>query len=385
MEFPTLIGEASTGKTKMWSITVTPSADIVVTHGYVDGKKQTNTKTVTAGKNIGKKNETTPLEQAILDARATWQKKKDAGYTEQSPIQTPSSVAVGGAGSSTSTVPESRAKATTDGVPLPMLALDFNKRGSSIKFPCYVQRKYDGTRCVAIPQSGLFSRNRKRYPHLEHILEDLRSLPSTIILDGELYSTELSFQEIVGLVKKETLTTEDATKMLKIQFHCYDLISDAPYEDRMARLEALFSRFKFKHIRLVDTDICSSRADLKPLHDKYVSEGFEGIMLRNSAGKYRIGVRSSDLQKYKEFCDDEYKVTGFREGDGAEKGCVIWVCRTPAGQEFACRPRGTREDRMDLFRRGSEFIGKNLTVRYQELTTDGIPRFPVGIAFRDYE
>jgi DNA ligase-1 len=381
MEFPILTGEASTGKTKMWSIIVTSSAEIIVTHGYVDGKKQTNTKAVTVGKNIGKKNETTPLGQAILDARATWQKKKDAGYTEQSHVP----IAVGGAGSATHTVPESRAKVTGDGVPLPMLALDFNKRGTSIKFPCYVQRKYDGTRCVAIPQSGLFSRNRKRYPHLEHILEDLHSLPSSIVLDGELYSTELSFQEIVGLVKKETLSAEDTTKMLKIQFHCYDLISDAPYEDRMSRLEALFSRFKFKHIRLVETQVCSSREGIKPLHDRYVSEGFEGIMLRNGDGKYRIGVRSSDLQKYKEFCDDEYKVTGFRDGEGAEKGCVIWVCNTPKGQEFACRPRGTREDRMDLFRRGAEFIGKNLTVRYQELTTDGIPRFPVGIVFRDYE
>ena len=379
------MGEASTGKAKMWQITVRatpPTAEIVVTHGYTDGKKQTNAKVITSGKNIGKKNETTPLEQAILDARTQWQKKKDAGYAESE-----SRVAVGGAGAESSVVAvtESRAKATTATAPLPMLAHDFNKRGSSIAFPCYVQRKFDGTRCVAIPQIGLFSRNRKQYPHLEHILEDLRSLPESIVLDGELYSDELTFQEIVGLVKKETLKPADAEKMMKIKFHCYDLISDAPYEDRLARLQALFSRFAFKAIVQVATDLCPSREALKTLHDKYVAEGFEGIMLRNKTGIYRVGVRSADLQKYKEFCDDEYAVTGFREGEGIEKGCVIWVCRTEAGQEFACRPRGTREDRIALFARGASFIGKRLTVRYQELTTDGIPRFPVGIAFRDYE
>lgn len=384
MEFPTLFGEASTGKAKMWQIAVRavpPSnAEIVVTHGYVDGKKQTGVKLITSGKNIGKKNETTPLEQATLDARAQWQKKKDAGYAEGT-VPAPA----GGAGAASPVIAESRAKATSTSVPLPMLAHDFNKRSSSMAFPCYVQRKYDGTRCVAVPQVGLFSRNRKRYPHMEHILEELRALPESIILDGELYSTELTFQEIVGLVKKETLKPADVEKMPKIKFHCYDLISDAPYEDRLARLQALFSRFKFTSIVLTNTEVCPTREALKPLHDKYVAEGFEGIMLRNRAGVYRVGVRSADLQKYKEFCDDEYTVTGFREGEGAEKGCVIWVCRTEAGQEFACRPRGTREDRIELFARGASFIGKRLTVRYQELTTDGLPRFPVGITFRDYE
>jgi DNA ligase-1 len=354
----------------------------------VDGKKQTGVKLITSGKNIGKKNETTPLEQATLDARAQWQKKKDAGYAESEATAT-ASVPVGGAGAASPApapaIAESRAKATSTTAPLPMLAHDFNKRSSSMAFPCYVQRKYDGTRCVAVPQTGLFSRNRKRYPHLEHILEELSSLPESIILDGELYSTELTFQEIVGLVKKETLKPADAEKMPKIKFHCYDMVSDAPYEDRLARLQALFSRFKFTSLVLTTTEVCPTREALKPLHDKYVAEGYEGIMLRNKAGTYRVGVRSADLQKYKEFCDDEYEVTGFREGDGAEKGCVIWVCRTPTGQEFACRPRGTREDRVELFARGASFIGKRLTVRYQELTTDGLPRFPVGITFRDYE
>jgi DNA ligase-1 len=40
---------------------------------------------------------------------------------------------------------------------------------------------------------------------------------------------------------------------------------------------------------------------------------------------------------------------------------------------------------MELFQNGSEYVGKKLTIRFQELTDEGLPRFPVGIAFRDYE
>jgi DNA ligase-1 len=95
-------------------------------------------------------------------------------------------------------------------------------------------------------------------------------------------------------------------------------------------------------------------------------------------------ARSVHLQKYKEFFDEDCVIVGFKEGDGLEKGCVIWICEID-GKEFACRPRGTREDRQGLFESGDNYIGKMLTVRYQEKTDDGLLRFPVGIAIRDYE
>ena len=66
---------------------------------------------------------------------------------------------------------------------------------------------------------------------------------------------------------------------------------------------------------------------------------------------------------------------------------MIWACITPEGGTFACRPCGTREERQELFLKGANYIGKMLTVRYQELTSSEqkVPRFPVGIAIRDYE
>ena len=75
----------------------------------------------------------------------------------------------------------------------------------------------------------------------------------------------------------------------------------------------------------------------------------------------------------------------FTEGEGLDKGLVIWICKTKEGRTFNVRPRGTHAERAEFFKNGQTYVGKMLTVRFQELTGDGIPRFPVGIAFRDYE
>jgi ATP-dependent DNA ligase len=377
-EFPTLYGDSSHGKQKTWSVTVTTNSEhhgiITSTHGYVDSKQTASTRIVTEGKNLGKKNATTPLTQAISEAQALWNKKRDAGYTTSATAAATGTDdgAVGGAGGP-----------STD-VPLPMLAHDYNKRAKSIQFPCFAQRKLDGVRCIAIPGRGLYSRNGKRFPHLEHIQTEVGGV--TLYLDGELYSDELTFQEIVGLVKKEKLTPADHTKMQKMYLYVYDcVLPTKSYAERKTTLDDLFAKHTFTYLRLLPTAVCSSVDDVKKLHADYVAEGYEGLILRQSDGLYKVGHRSTDLQKYKEFFDSEYRIVGYKQGDGEEKGCVIWLCHTPRGQEFAVRPRGTRAERSELFTNGDKYVGKLLTVRYQELTTDGIPRFPVGITFRDYE
>ena len=372
--FPTLHGEGVLGKTKVWTISVEErdaSGVIVISRGYLDGKMQVSEKVISQGKNIGKKNETTPVQQAVSEARASWIKMKESGYSEAIKEEVDNTASV-------------RGKGIAADVPLPMLAHEYHKRCKGFPFPCFTQPKLDGTRCVGIPGKGLFSRLRKTIPHMEHIIAELNRLPPDLILDGELYTNELTFQEIVGLVKRETLKVGDLEKQQKIKYHVYDLIQGDSYEQRHCLLQALFASFSFQHLILVPTFHCGSEAEMKEQHARFVADGYEGIMLRNPAGVYK-NVRSVDLLKYKEFFDDEYEVVGFKEGEGAEKGCVLWMCKTEKGDTFHCRPRGTREDRTELFQKGAAYIGKKLTVRFQELTDDGIPRFPVGIAFRDYE
>jgi ATP-dependent DNA ligase len=396
--FPTLYGKASTGKIKMWSIKVEDQKDashpkggvgaITTTHGYVDGKLQINTRLVTVGKNLGKKNETTPVQQAVNEAQSDWKKKTEAGgMTEKKPEAEKAGDSDKESVKSAKPSAEKNAKAAEDAgvIPHPMLAHDYNKRGKDIKFPCYAQKKLDGVRCLAISGKGLYSRTGKAFPHMDHIRAEINSLPKGTILDGELYSDTLTFQEIVGLVKKETLKDADNPKMTKIYLCVYDTVMDGTNTERNAYLTDLFKKNKFTALRLLPTDVANNLEDVKKLHADYVAAGYEGLILRNKAGLYKVGHRSADLQKYKEFMDDEYKIVGFKEGDGIEKGCVIWICETKTHKQFSVRPRGTHEERATAFKTASKQVGKKLTVRFQELTDDGIPRFPVGLAIRDYE
>ena len=388
--FPTLHGEATSGKAKIWSVRVLSrdgTGIIETTHGYMGGKMQVNEKVISTGKNIGKKNETTPFQQAESEARAAWVKKIESGYAESALVMEQKEDS-DDEPSGCLAVPMralGRSKGVVADVPSPMLAHEYQKRGKGFVFPCYTQPKLDGTRAVGMPGKGLFSRLRKTFPHMEHILQELTMLPADLILDGELYTNELTFQEIVGLVKKETLKQGDAEKQLKIKYHVYDIIDTTKtYEARMADLAKLFATHTFRHVVLVRTIRCASEAEMKTQHNTFVADGYEGIMLRSPQGLYKHS-RSADLLKYKEFFDAEYEVVGFKEGEGQEKGCVLWMCQTEKAQTFHCRPRGTREDRAELYQKGAEYVGKKLTVRYQELTDEGLPRFPVGIAFRDYE
>jgi DNA ligase-1 len=371
--FPVLYGSSIDGKVKMWSVAVedrgAKGAAIITTHGYADGKKQTNERVVTEGKNVGKRNETTPLQQAINEAHSDWNKKRDAKYTEELP-------SAGGAGADAPFAP-----------PLPMLAHKFTDRGKDIRYPCYAQRKLDGVRCLAIAGHGLYSRLGKPFSaHLAHIRTEINRLPSGTILDGELYSDTVGFQEIVGLVKKETLKAGDAEKIKSIFLWVYDTVREGSNRERKRWLDELFASYKFaSSVRLLPSVVCNSETDAMYYHAQFVAAGYEGLILRNAAGVYRTDHRSADLQKYKEFDDAEFTITGYEEGDGVEKGCVVWKCATDAGATFDCRPRGTREERAALFRDGAAYVGKKLTVRYQGFTDDGKPRFPVGVAIRTYE
>ena len=116
-----------------------------------------------------------------------------------------------------------------------------------------------------------------------------------------------------------------------------------------------------------------------------LEEGHEGTMIRDKDSMYEVGQRSNYLLKHKDFQTEEYEIVGANEGTGREKGTVIWVCKTQSGREFTVRPEGTLETRKNYFKNKNNFLGKLLTVKFQNLTSLGIPRFPVGIVIRDYE
>jgi len=279
---------------------------------------------------------------------------------------------------------------------LPMLALDFNKRSHNIDYPAIGQRKFDGVRSMAsINPDGsvsLKSRKGKEFPHMNHLRQQIASLkgiPDGAFLDGELYSDTLTFQEVVGLVRRESLKAGDEDKLKQISYRLYDMLDpnkrNAPFTFRYDAIKGILGATPPKNLILTENFEINDKADVKKYHDQFVKEGYEGIMIRNKAGEYGINKRSKHLQKFKEFYDQEFQIVGYEEGTGNDAGTVIWICMTDNGDLFKTRPRGTREERTDYFQKGDDYIGATLTVRYFEMTDDGIPRFPVGIAIRNYE
>lgn len=360
--FPTLYSPNSLGKTKYWSVSVTDNGDnsvIYVKYGILEGKEVVVETCISKGKNIGKINETSPFDQAVSQAESKWNKKLQQGYHQDIVIKNDKNKAL-----------------------LPMLALDYAKRGKDISFPCYVQPKLDGIRAV-LKGGKIYSRSGLEFPHLSHITDELKDI--YLNLDGELYSYNIGFQEIVGIVRKQKVSNEDLCKLKNIVFVVYDTVLDEDYESRFSSIKDVLIKNPKQFTILHTTEVCNSKENVDDFLKKYISDGYEGLILRNFKGKYEIKNRSKNLQKHKVFQDSEFKIVGATEGVGIEKGLVIWICETSNGKTFHVRPKGTHEERKELFNNYKDHTGKNLTVKFFEFTDDGIPRFPVGVCIRDYE
>ena len=377
--FDTVYGLEKNGKIKMWQARIYEDDDIAVSeieYGYIDGKKQIVSREYTSGKNIGKKNETTPLQQAISETKKKWSDKKEKeSYSEY--------------------VPDVSASTKQTDKIFPMLAHKYEpnttkKKKTDIVFPCFVQPKLDGLRCIVYKLNDKImfqSRTGTYFETLEHLEEDLQNIFKKypdIVLDGELYTFEIPFEELAGLIKKKKITNSDKEKLSIISYNIYDVINEEEtFDDRLTKLKNLFKSAKHKKLLLVDTLECKDINNFKKIFLQFVEDGYEGIMLRNILGRYKCNYRSNDLQKYKEFHEDEYEIVNYKEADGKDKGTVIWVCKTKDNKEFSVRPRGTQEQRREWFKKGDKYIGKMLTVIYQELSEANVPRFPVGKAIRD--
>jgi len=454
--FPKLYAQDKNGKIKVWTAAVIQSSASAsgavasrITHGYINGKQQVAFRQCEAGKNIGRSNETTPLEQCISETRRKWlDKKEKEAYTENKPADYGEGYGDisgnnfdGGDGGGDG-VEDDGDNASFTRPFLPMLAQTFDpadleagsKKKRVIKFPCFVQPKLDGLRCVSYATRAenefvvcLQSRTGAFFTGLPHIAAALRPYLSqhpSIVIDGELYTDQMPFEELAGLIKKKKITTADIERLKKVKYHVYDIYDhmrhDMPFVERIDLLSAAVRRCgcvandthsasasslsgvvsggrvlrsnteagaasaaATSVVVLVRTEKIAVLSEFRRLFAEFVESGYEGIMLRNAAGVYRANYRSNDLQKYKEFMEDEYRIIGFTQGEGRDAGAVIWLCETADGKDFTVRPRGTMEQRRAWFSNGESYIGKNLTVVYQELTEEGKPRFPVGKAVRD--
>lgn len=372
---PTLYGRTSTGKVKQWTVSVKRNGDdafLIKEFGYIDGSIKVSKKNI-KGKNIGKSNETTPFQQACLVAKSSWRSKQDEGYRE--------------------VIPEKDQLLL-----LPMLALKFQERKHNIIMPCSGQPKLNGIRDLTQEQDSIMqhiTRKGKRFKTLQHFNPFIRIMTKrnpSILLDGEIYNHEWIFQQISRATKKYR---EGITEQL--QYWVYDMLDldnrEMTFLERHAWIEEQYNRMigdlgkdaKSCPILTVPTFDITKEEEVYNLHDRFVRDRYEGIMLRNNFSIYILKHRTKHLQKYKEFEDAEFPIIGGKAATGSHEGCVVFICITPEGEPFDVVPKRTLEKRREMYINLPFYIGKDLTVHYQELSEDKIPIFPVGYEIRDYE
>jgi len=391
---PTLYKKTSTGAIQYWIISVVDIDPPVIRTEY--GQVGTENPQVTEdiireGKNVGRANETSRGVQAHAEAKAKWTKQLKKGYVK--------SIAEAEAGAT---------DAVIAGGALPMLAHKFKEHGHKIKYPALGQPKLDGIRCIAIKKGGvctLWSRTRKPILSVPHIAAAVEALiGGDLVLDGELYNHDYrnDFEEIISLVRPD----EPVKGHEVVQYHIYDTINGDTNRQRSEFLRSIFKSMEAltgtstvgftadgdfdvkwdETLQLVPTREIASASDVEPFYEEMRELGYEGAMMRNADGLY-VPKRSYDLLKHKGISQDgEYKIVDFEEGRGRLQGHIgaFW-CVTPEGKRFKAKLKGKTTKLKEYFKDYALWEGKMLTVQYQNFTAEGKPRFPIGIAIRDYE
>ena len=273
-----------------WEIITRPSSgdnwEIITKHGLIGGTTTITDPTIITKGKQGR----TIREQANFEARSKWLSKQDMGYVL------------------------TQADALNQVLIRPMLAKDYKKSKEGTKWcewPMIGQRKFDGSRCVASrptpDQVVLMSRSGKLWDGMNAIREQIIAinLPSNIILDGELYHRDvdkedgIDFETANGLMRKmqKNYTPADFELLEGMALNVYDLIIlddtgnlvEMSYANRYRLLVELLSQVPAEdrpNLRYVENFRINSPAEVMPKHTELVSEGYEGMMLRNINSPY---------------------------------------------------------------------------------------------------
>jgi hypothetical protein len=347
---------------------------------------------VTAGKNVGKKNATNVLTQAMRDA---WSKYN--AHVRRA----------GSANLNDAVVPAARAACLADAVvpaaaalPLPQLVKVLGKGKSATPTPAEwaaglsLQRKLNGLRMVAMfvydaslgqyIVSCIYSRTGSGLPGFATLEEQLNNfaatfppvdaevlrLPaacgqaasaeeterhealyrhSTLCLDGEIYAHGRALQWISGQARRDA----DSPELVYTVFDAFWPDAKAEGADMVnecrsrwlakafaaARAESAAMGFSLDRVALIESFPIYSMAQVDELTRQFLEEGYEGSILRRNCAGYDYGVNnyhSSNVLKIKPSYDDEFPVVGFTQGTkGKDVGAVVWIAEVTGARALA--------------------------------------------------
>lgn len=284
-------------------------------------------------------------------------------------------------------------KTDSSGVIKPQLAKSSNDCTINVwEKPVFVSRKIDGVRALfyldkETNEIRTSSRGGDNYDFsTEHLRNDdkLRELfkeNPDIILDGELYVHGWSLQKISGTCRLKTFES----RCLNLEYWIFDIAdSNNDFNHRLDILTDIGIYFKnHPKIKVLEHEYVIGWFNVKKLHDKYVKEGFEGLVARKPFKNYQPGKRNSDWIKVKDRLEGEFEITGIEEGLRPEDMC-FWL-KTKENKLFKAMPIGTRELREEYLENWESLVGKMATCTFFNWTDDKKPSQPKLKCIRDYE
>jgi hypothetical protein len=428
LKLPILSSKNRLDKDMVWII-YTEGAEVIRRHGLLDGKWQLSSKT-SSGVNIGKKNEQSPEQHAEFDALSLWKKQIDKGYKpfsdDKDGLEYYNQIMVDKAqqggknhGVGTNSSVDRRKNETPmslDAYTKPMLAETYTKRWEEEKksvnkaleagrtsriqrfirwgengFFMLIQSKLDGERCVAKWVDGkihLATRNSKVLPHLNHIKVDLeKNMPKDMELDGEIYCEDMEgfenetdrFASIQGACSVDS--DKPAANEKRFSFYVFDIIDTQTSQlERFSQIDDFFKSNKMDHVKMVPWEAVHSHEEVDKALSERLAQNYEGIMLRDPDAMYYKNRRVNYLLKYKKFDDAEFEITDVVE---ANRGFAVYECwNKDKNKKFRAKPEGTVHVAKTLLANRDSLIGQEVTVKYQGMSANGIPRFPVAKALR---
>ena len=343
MNLPRLYKPTKTGAIQICDISVS-GAVVSTTFGQLDGKLQTSTDTCSP-KNVGRANSTTAEQQAILEAQSKFAKKVKSGYSQE--------------------------LTSTPTVQLPQKVKTYQDNKHLVSYPCYATPKYNGLNGTywLLPDKTLKLTSRggdelPPIPHLEPTILKMMEHFKTTCINGELYISGESLQNITSAVKKPK---ELSKSLVFIPFEL-PLVS-APYKDKVSLL--------IKYIPIVHI---TREEMLEEFYTVTVEAGYEGIVIYNTDSIYQFNQRSSTVLKYKPVADAEYKILSYSTD---RNGHPVFTCETQDGKQFKVKPKGTDEERKQIIANfDSQYKNNYYKIEHEMLSDSGIPLKGVGIGLR---
>ncbi len=291
-----------------------------------------------------------------------------------------------------------------DGIPKPMLAKQVDKVTNKSIFnkEWYASRKIDGLRClIYMGSDGELHTASRGAMNYDVAMSEILSHPSLIevfkenpglIMDGECYKHYWSLQKLNSIAR----TQKTAIDYSILQFYWYDIVdTNSTFEERWAFMKDIKDQLnldfnperEFKdgelRIQFVPQLIVSGYNSMIDLHNEYVAEGWEGLVIRDPDKVYRPNGRTNDMIKIKVYRDDLFKVIGYELGlRGSED--MVFIMELPDGRTFKAKPLGDRAQKEEYVENfDSLYKGHICECKFFYYSDDGLPLQPAAKAFRD--